>query len=73
MLWHDHVTDDDKVMALAGLLHDFEEEMARLGRAKKGPPRVATGGDEVKVSPSHSSRDDSLASRRYNMNARIWL
>ena len=37
MLRHDHVTDDDK-------------EMARLGRAKKGPPPVATGGDEVKVS-----------------------
>jgi hypothetical protein len=50
MLRHDHVTDDDRVMALAGLLHDFEAEMARLGRAKKGPPRVATGGDEVKVS-----------------------
>ena len=39
MLRHHHVTDDDKVMALAGLLHDFEAEMADWdvpGRGRRG-------------------------------------
>jgi hypothetical protein len=29
MLWHDHVTDDYRLMTLADLLHDFQKQIAR--------------------------------------------
>jgi hypothetical protein len=34
MLRHDHVTDDYKLMTLADLLHNFEEEIAGTRRAE---------------------------------------
>ena len=38
MLRHDYVTDDYKLMTLANLLHNFEEEIARAGCPEKGTP-----------------------------------
>ncbi len=50
MLWHDHVTDNYKLMALTDLFHDFEEEIAGSGRAEKRAALIAAGGNEVGVS-----------------------
>src|ERR1700683_1276071 len=50
MLRHDYVTDDYKLMALADLLHNFEEEIARAGRPEKGPALITTCGSKVGVS-----------------------
>ena len=50
MLRHDHVTDNYKLMALADLLNDLEEEIARAGCAEKGTALIATCGNKVGVS-----------------------
>ncbi len=50
VLRHDHVTDDDKLMALADLLQHFEEEIAGAGCAEKRTALIATCGNEVGVS-----------------------
>jgi hypothetical protein len=50
MLRHDHVTDNYKLMAMADLLHNFEEEIARPGCAEKGTALITTCGNKVGVS-----------------------
>jgi hypothetical protein len=50
MLRHDHVTDDYKLMTLADLLHNFEEEIARAGCPEKGTALITTCGNKVRVS-----------------------
>jgi hypothetical protein len=50
MLRHDYVTDDYKLMPLADLLHNFEEEIARAGCAEKGTALITTCGNKVGVS-----------------------
>jgi hypothetical protein len=50
MLRHDYVTDDYKLMTLADLLHNFEEEIARARCAEKGTALIATCGNKVGVS-----------------------
>jgi hypothetical protein len=50
MLRHDHITDNYKLMALANLLHNFQEEVARAGCAEKRTPLIAAGSNEVRVS-----------------------
>lgn len=50
VLRHNHVTHDDKLMALADLFHNFEEEIAGLVRVEQGTPLAATGSDEVEMS-----------------------
>ncbi len=47
MLRHDYVTGDYKLMTLADLLHNIEEEIARAGCAEKGTALIATGGNKV--------------------------
>jgi hypothetical protein len=46
MLRHDHVTDDYKLVALADMLHNFEEEIARAGCPEKGTALITTCGNE---------------------------
>jgi hypothetical protein len=50
MLRHDHVTDDYKLMTLADLLHNFEEEIAKAGCPEKGTALITTCGNKVGVS-----------------------
>src|SRR6266436_4756248 len=46
MLRHDHVTDDYKLVALADMLHNFEEEIARAGCPEKGTAWITTCGNK---------------------------
>ena len=50
MLRHDHVSDDYKLMTLADLLHNFEEEIARAGCPEKGTALITTCSNKVGVS-----------------------
>jgi hypothetical protein len=50
MLRHDYVTDDCKLMPLAHLFHNFEEEIARAGCPEKGTALITTCGNKVGVS-----------------------
>jgi len=50
MLRHDYVTDDYKLMTLADLLQNFEEEMARAGCAEKRTALITACGNKVGVS-----------------------
>jgi hypothetical protein len=50
MLRHDYVTHDYKLMALADLLHDFEEEIARAGYPEKRTALITTCSNKVGVS-----------------------
>jgi hypothetical protein len=50
MLRHDYVTGNYKLMALADLSHNFEEEIARAGCAEKGTALIATCSNKVRVS-----------------------
>jgi len=50
MLRHHDITDDDKLMALANLLQNLEEEIARVGCAEKGTALITACGDKVRVS-----------------------
>ena len=50
VLRHDHVTDNDKLMALAHLLQHFEKEIARVGCAEEGTALITTCGNKVGVS-----------------------
>jgi hypothetical protein len=45
-----HVTDDYKLMTLADLFHNFEEEIAGAGSSEKGTALITTGGNKVRVS-----------------------
>ena len=47
MLRHDYVTDDYKLMTPPDLLHNFEEEIARAGRAEKGTALITTWRDRT--------------------------
>ena len=49
MLRHDYITDNDKLMALADLLHNLEEEIAGVGCAEEGTALIATCGNKVGV------------------------
>src|SRR5215831_4346510 len=50
MLRHDYVTDNYKLMTLANLFHNFEEEIARAGCAEKGTALITTCRNEVGIS-----------------------
>jgi hypothetical protein len=50
MLRHDYVADDYKLITLADLLHNFEEEIARAGCPEKGTVLITTCGNRVRVS-----------------------
>ena len=50
MLRHHDITDDDKLMALANLLQNFEEEIARVACPQKGTALITTCGNKVRVS-----------------------
>jgi hypothetical protein len=71
MLGHDYVTDDYKLMTLADLLHNFEEEIARAGCPEKGTALIATCGNKVRVSSAVVAvqvcrhRNDITGTRRF--------
>jgi hypothetical protein len=73
MFRHDYVTDDHKLMALADLLHNFEEEIARAGCAEKRAALITTCGNKVGSIQRRSSGAGWSASKRYNRNATISL
>ncbi len=50
VLGHNHVTYDDKTIALADLLQDLEKQIAIWRAAEQWTALVATRGDEVQVS-----------------------
>jgi hypothetical protein len=50
MLRHDYVTHDYKLMTLANLLHNFEEEIARARCPEKGTALITTRSNKVGVS-----------------------
>jgi hypothetical protein len=50
MLRHDYVTDDYKLMTLADLFHNFEEEIASARRPEKGTALITTCSNKVRVS-----------------------
>ena len=50
MLRHDYVTHNYKLMTLANLLHNFEEEIARARCPEKGTALITTRSNKVGVS-----------------------
>jgi hypothetical protein len=50
MLRHDYITDDYKLMVLADLIQNFEEEIARAGCPEKGTALITTCSNKVGVS-----------------------
>ncbi len=50
MLRHDYITDDYKLMTLADLFQNFEEEIARAGCGEKGTALITTCSNKVGVS-----------------------